>query len=77
VDVVLDEMNWVQPDLVERDRHQLFNVAVLIAPDGEVIGKYRKVCLPARRRCEKRLFMAFSLVPHELGGGTNSIADEV
>jgi predicted amidohydrolase len=32
--------------LVERDRHQLFNVAVLIGPDGEVIGKYRKVCLP-------------------------------
>ena len=32
--------------LVERDRHQLFNVAVLIGSDGEVIGKYRKVCLP-------------------------------
>jgi predicted amidohydrolase len=32
--------------LVERDRHQLFNVAVLIAPDGKVAGKYRKVCLP-------------------------------
>lgn len=32
--------------LVERDRHQIFNVAVLIGPDGQVIGKYRKVCLP-------------------------------
>lgn len=32
--------------LVERDRHQLFNVAVLIGPDGKVAGKYRKVCLP-------------------------------
>jgi len=32
--------------LIERDRHQLFNVAVLIAPDGKLIGKYRKVCLP-------------------------------
>ena len=32
--------------LIERDRHQLFNVAVLIAPDGKVAGKYRKVCLP-------------------------------
>ena len=32
--------------LIERDRHQLFNVAVLIGPDGSVAGKYRKVCLP-------------------------------
>jgi predicted amidohydrolase len=32
--------------LIERDRHQLFNVAVLIGPDGNVAGKYRKVCLP-------------------------------
>lgn len=32
--------------LIERDRHQLFNVAVLIGPDGKVAGKYRKVCLP-------------------------------
>ncbi len=32
--------------LIERDRHQLFNVAVLIAPDGKIAGKYRKVCLP-------------------------------
>ena len=32
--------------LIERDHHQLFNVAVLIGPDGKVAGKYRKVCLP-------------------------------
>ena len=32
--------------LIERDRHQLFNVAVLLGPDGKVAGKYRKVCLP-------------------------------
>jgi predicted amidohydrolase len=32
--------------LIERDRHQLFNVAVLIGPEGKVAGKYRKVCLP-------------------------------
>lgn len=32
--------------LVERDGHLLYNVAVLIGPDGRVIGKYRKVCLP-------------------------------
>ena len=32
--------------LVERDRHLIYNVAVLIGPDGNVAGKYRKVCLP-------------------------------
>src|SRR5262245_1715952 len=32
--------------LIERDHHQLFNVAVLIGADGKVAGKYRKVCLP-------------------------------
>ena len=32
--------------LIERSGHQLFNVAVLLGPDGQVVGKYRKVCLP-------------------------------
>jgi predicted amidohydrolase len=32
--------------LVERDVPLIFNVAVLIDPDGKLIGKYRKVCLP-------------------------------
>jgi predicted amidohydrolase len=32
--------------LLERDRHLIYNVAVLIGPDGEIAGKYRKVCLP-------------------------------
>src|SRR5205807_3947985 len=32
--------------LVERDGHLVYNVAVLIGPDGRVIGKYRKVALP-------------------------------
>lgn len=32
--------------LVERDRHLVFNTAVLIGPDGKIVGKYRKVCLP-------------------------------
>ncbi|MBI4659429.1 MAG: carbon-nitrogen hydrolase family protein [Verrucomicrobia bacterium] len=32
--------------LVERDRHLIYNVAVLIGPDGKIIGKYRKVALP-------------------------------
>lgn len=32
--------------LVERDRHCLYNVAVLFGPEGQLLGKYRKVCLP-------------------------------
>ncbi|MGH8598837.1 MAG: carbon-nitrogen hydrolase family protein, partial [Gammaproteobacteria bacterium] len=32
--------------LVERDGHLIYNVAVLIGPDGSLLGKYRKVCLP-------------------------------
>ncbi len=32
--------------LVERDRHLLYNVAVLLGPDGKLVGKYRKVALP-------------------------------
>lgn len=37
---------YVAVGLVERDRHLVYNVCVLIGPDGEVVGKYRKVCLP-------------------------------
>jgi predicted amidohydrolase len=32
--------------LYERDGRVIYNAAVLIGPDGRVIGKYRKVCLP-------------------------------
>jgi predicted amidohydrolase len=32
--------------LYERDRHLVYNVAVLIGPDGAVAGKYRKITLP-------------------------------
>lgn len=32
--------------LLERDRHLIYNVAVLIGPDGTIVGKYRKVTLP-------------------------------
>jgi predicted amidohydrolase len=31
--------------LIERDGHLIYNVAVLIGPEG-IVGKYRKVCLP-------------------------------
>ncbi len=32
--------------LVERDKHLIYNVAALLGPDGKLVGKYRKVCLP-------------------------------
>jgi predicted amidohydrolase len=37
---------YIVAGLLERDRHLVYNVAVLIGPDGQVVGKYRKVCLP-------------------------------
>jgi predicted amidohydrolase len=37
---------YVVAGLLERDRHLIYNVAVLIGPDGTIVGKYRKVCLP-------------------------------
>ena len=37
---------YLVPGLVERDGPLIYNVAVLIGPDGRIVGKYRKVCLP-------------------------------
>jgi predicted amidohydrolase len=37
---------YIVAGLLERDKHLVYNVAVLLAPDGSVAGKYRKVCLP-------------------------------
>jgi predicted amidohydrolase len=37
---------YIVPGLLERDGPLVYNVAVLIGPDGQLIGKYRKVCLP-------------------------------
>ena len=37
---------YIVPGLLERDGHLVYNVAVLIGPDGKLTGKYRKVCLP-------------------------------
>ncbi|MDP6447732.1 MAG: carbon-nitrogen hydrolase family protein [Pirellulaceae bacterium] len=37
---------YIVAGLLERDQHLVYNVAVLIGPDGNVVGKYRKVCLP-------------------------------
>ena len=37
---------YIVAGLIEREAHLIYNVAVLIGPDGCVQGKYRKVCLP-------------------------------
>jgi predicted amidohydrolase len=37
---------YIVAGLYERDEHLIYNVAVLLGPDGQVAGKYRKVCLP-------------------------------
>jgi predicted amidohydrolase len=37
---------YLVPGLIERDRHLIYNVAVLIDPEGNVVGKYRKTALP-------------------------------
>ncbi|MBV8879798.1 MAG: carbon-nitrogen hydrolase family protein, partial [Planctomycetaceae bacterium] len=37
---------YIVAGLIERDGPLLYNVAVLLGPDGALAGKYRKVCLP-------------------------------
>jgi predicted amidohydrolase len=37
---------YIVAGLLERDKHLVYNVAVLLGPDGKLAGKYRKVCLP-------------------------------
>jgi predicted amidohydrolase len=37
---------YIVAGLYERDEHLIYNVAVLLGPDGKLAGKYRKVCLP-------------------------------
>jgi predicted amidohydrolase len=37
---------YIVAGLVERDQHVIYNTAALLGPDGKVVGKYRKVCLP-------------------------------
>lgn len=37
---------YIVAGLLERDGHLVYNVAVLLGPDGKIVGKYRKVCLP-------------------------------
>ena len=37
---------YIVAGLNERDGHLIYNTAVLLGPDGKLVGKYRKVCLP-------------------------------
>src|SRR5262249_33277732 len=37
---------YIVAGLVERAGHLIYNTAVLLGPDGQVAGKYRKVALP-------------------------------
>ena len=37
---------YIVAGLLERDRHLVYNVAVMLGPDGGIVGKYRKVALP-------------------------------
>jgi predicted amidohydrolase len=37
---------YIVVGVVERDRHLVYNTAVAMGPDGKLLGKYRKVCLP-------------------------------
>jgi predicted amidohydrolase len=37
---------YIVAGLVERDQHLIYNVAVMLGPDGKIVGKYRKVSLP-------------------------------
>lgn len=37
---------YIVPGLIERSGHLIYNVAVLIGPDGSIVGKYRKTTLP-------------------------------
>ena len=37
---------YIVAGLIEREKHLIYNVAVLIGPDGKVAGKYRKCSLP-------------------------------
>lgn len=37
---------YIVAGLLERDKHLVYNVSVLLGPDGKIAGKYRKVTLP-------------------------------
>ncbi|MCP5118172.1 MAG: carbon-nitrogen hydrolase family protein, partial [bacterium] len=43
---------YIVVGLYERDRHLIYNTSALLGPDGEMVGKYRKVA-PARDEMRK------------------------
>lgn len=44
---IADEYDtYIVVPVIERDAHLVYNSAALVGPDGEIVGVYRKVCLP-------------------------------
>ncbi len=43
---------YIVVPIVERDGHLIYNTAALVGPEGQLIGKYRKVTLP-RGECDQ------------------------
>lgn len=37
---------YIAAGLFERDGHLVYNTSALLGPDGQLVGKYRKTCLP-------------------------------
>jgi predicted amidohydrolase len=37
---------YIVLSVYERDHHLVYNTAIALGPDGKLVGKYRKVCLP-------------------------------
>ena len=37
---------YIVAGLLEREKHLIYNVAVMLGPDGAIVGRYRKVALP-------------------------------
>jgi predicted amidohydrolase len=37
---------YIVLSVYERDKHLVYNTAVALGPDGKLVGKYRKACLP-------------------------------
>ncbi len=37
---------YIVLSLYERDQHLVYNTAVILGPEGQLVGKYRKTCLP-------------------------------
>lgn len=37
---------YVVAGILEKEKHLIYNVTILVGPDGELVGKYRKVTLP-------------------------------